>query len=143
MPEVLNSFMDELDRIKWKYQPPQVYDDGNTVLRCGISGKDAQYTLTFVFDENGHTVCIRVFDLINVPDSKRFQMLELINTLNRDYRWTRFFLSKDSKMQVQIDHMIDGGKGPQHMVELMIRLMRIVDDIYPRLMKLIWGGEEE
>ena len=143
MPEVINSLMDELDGIGWKYQPPQVYPDGNTVLRSGVNGKNAQYTITMVFDEKGHTVCLRVFDLIPTPDEKRFQLLELINTLNRDYRWARFFLSQDSRLQVQVDHLTDGDRCAQEIVELIMRLIRIIDDVYPRFMRIIWGGEGE
>lgn len=139
MLDTAKTFIQELERINWKYRPPQELENGKVAVSCGINGKSSHYDMHFFFDEDNHSVCIRVFELTRVPVDKKFQVMELINQLNAGYRWVKFFTNNEDNVNVQVDAVVNAENSGKITVELMARTFKIIDEIYPRFMKAIWS----
>ncbi len=78
MPDSAANFIQEPDRINWKYRPLQELENGKNAISCGINGKNTHYDMHFFFDEDNYSVCIRAFELPRVPIDKKFQVMDLI-----------------------------------------------------------------
>jgi len=139
MLDTAANFIEELKRINWKYREPQQLDNGKVAVSCGINGKSSHYDMHFFFDEDNHSVCIRVFQLLRVPIDKKFQVMELINQLNSNYRWVKFYTNADDDVNVQTDAIINAENSGKITVELMARTYRVIDEIYPKFMHAIWS----
>lgn len=70
MLDTTANFIQELDRINWKYRPVQELENGKNAVSCGVNGKSTHYDMHFFFDEDNHSVHIRVFELLRVPIDK-------------------------------------------------------------------------
>lgn len=132
-------FMSECDRVGLKYRDSRDLEGGQSVVVCGVNGKNnARYDILFIFDQDGRAVSLRVFGLVNFPEEKTEAVMDLANDLNAHYRWLKFFVD-ESKVNAQCDAIINDETSGRICVELMLRTMRIVDDIYPRFMHVLWG----
>ncbi len=132
-------FMSECDSAGLKYRDSRDLDDGNSLVVCGVSGKNnARYDVLFIFDKDGHSVSLRVFGLVTSPEEKWAAMLDAVNSVNATYRWLKFFM-KDDRVNVQCDAIISDETSGKVCVELLVRTMRIVDEAYPRFMRVLWG----
>ena len=132
-------FMSECDRVGLKYRDSRDLDDGQSLVVCGVNGKNnARYDVVFVFGKDGRDVLLRVTGLVAFPEEKWGPMLELVNELNGNYRWLKFDV-KPERVDAQCDAVIDEDTSGRICVELMLRTMRIIDDAYPKFMHVLWG----
>ncbi len=132
-------FMSECDSAGLKYRDSRDLDDGNSLVVCGVSGKNnARYDVLFIFDKDGHSVSLRVFGLVTSSEEKWAAMLDAVNSVNATYRWLKFFM-KDDRVNVQCDAIISDETSGKVCVELLVRTMRIVDEAYPSFMRVLWG----
>ena len=132
-------FMSACDSAGLKYRESRDLDDGGSLVVCGVNGKNnARYDVLFVFDKDGHSVSLRVFGLLTFPEEKWAAMLDAANELNGTYRWLKFF-TKEDRVNVQCDAVISDDTSGKVCVELLVRTMRIVDEAYPRFMRVLWG----
>ena len=132
-------FMSECDRVGLKYRDSRDLDDGQSLVVCGVNGKNnARYDVVFVFGKDGRDVLMRVTGLVAFPEEKWGPMLELVNELNGSYRWLKFDV-KPEQVDAQCDAVIDEDTSGRICVELMLRTMRIIDDAYPKFMHVLWG----
>lgn len=133
------NFIEELKKINWKYREPQTLENGKVVVSCGINGKNTHYDLHFFFDENGKAACIRVFELLRVPIDKKLPVMDLINQLHAQYRWVKFFINTEEYVNLQADAIITAENSGKVCLELMAHFFKIIDESYPRFMKIIWS----
>ena len=132
-------FMSECDRMGLKYRDSRDLNDGSSLVACGVQGKNnARYDVRYIFDKDGHSVSLRVFGLVIFPEEKWAGMLDAVNEVNGTYRWLKFF-TKDDRVNVQGDAIINDDTSGKICVELLVRTMKIVDDVYPRFMRVLWG----
>ena len=134
-------FMDALTKANLKYKDSRDMDDGNSLVACGVSGKNnAQYNVLFIFDANGETVSIRVYNLVvSCPEEKTLKMLDAINDVNAHYRWLKFYLDKEQAVNVQADAYVDCDAEGKICVKYLLRFMQIIDECYPTFMRVLWG----
>ena len=132
-------FMSECDRVGLKYRDCRDLDNGESVVVCGVNGKNnARYDVIYIFDKDGHAVSLRVFGLVQFPDEKYGAILDVANSINAGYRWLKFYAG-DGKINVQCDAIISDETSGAICVELFVRTMRIIDDVYPKFMHLLWA----
>jgi len=91
------------------------------------------------FDDDDETVAIRAFEVVKVPDDKKKEILRACNELNAQYRWAKFYLEDDMFVAVADDAIIDAAACGEEIHELVLRIMNIVDEGYPTLMKAIYA----
>ena len=132
-------FMSECDQVGLKYRDSRDLENGQSVVICGVSGKNnARYEILFFFDGDERTVSLRIFALVNFPEEKTEAVMDIANDLNAHYRWLKFYID-ESKVNAQCDAIINDENSGRICVELMLRTMRIIDEIYPRFMHALWG----
>lgn len=93
------------------------------------------------FDEDGAPyISIRCWEISTVKDvSKRVNAILACNNIHTQYRWVTFFLDDDSDINAQIDAQLSLSNAGEECHTLVLRLVNIVDDVYPNLMKAIWA----
>ena len=132
-------FMSECDRVGLKYRDSRDLENGQSIVVCGVSGKNnARYDVVLMFGKEGHDVMLRVTGLVTFPEDKWGPMLELVNELNGGYRWLKLDVKPD-RLDAQCDAIISEETSGRICVELLLRTMRIIDDVYPRFMHVLWG----
>ena len=82
---------------------------------------------------------VRIFSIARVPKNKTAAVLEVLNALMIEYRWLRFYLDSDNEVTAAIDAVITEETAAPVAGELLARGLNIVDDIYPRIMKVLWA----
>lgn len=109
-------------------------------LHASISGKANSYVLKYIMKETGKgDLALRIFKLANVPENRRMNVYPVLNSLQRQYRFVRFNLDSDGDVNLEYDlpNCTTGIGGIA--LEMLLRIMKIVDDIYPELMKALWS----
>ncbi|MBE5807130.1 MAG: hypothetical protein E7317_02185 [Clostridiales bacterium] len=134
------AFMAECDRAQIKYHNTREIDNGSSLVVCGFTGKqNNRYDVAVIFDANEKSAGLRIFKLAVASEEKREEVLKAINDINNTFRWTKFTLHDDGDINVEIDALINQETVGRVMVELMLRMAKIVDDAYPQLMHALWG----
>ena len=139
MLQTTTDFLETLKKNEWKYKDLQELDNGNDRVCCGVNAKHTTVDYHFFFDKDGHSFTMRVFRLFAVPIDKKLQIMELMNTVNLNYRWVKFFIDKESWMSVQADAIVTSENAGAVGMELMIRTTQIIDDTYANFMREIWA----
>ena len=67
------------------------------------------------------------------------QALVLCNTLNSQYRWVKFYIDQDYEINVDVDAILTQGTAGAQSVELMFRMMSIIESAEPRIQQLLEG----
>lgn len=133
-------FMSECDRVGLRYQDSRDLNDGGSLVVCGVHGKNnARYDVLFVFAQDQHTVSMQILGLLQYDEEHNENMLAIANELNGTYRWFKFFTKENKKINVQADAIISEETSGHICVELLVRVMRIIDEVYPKFMHALWS----
>lgn len=135
----LDSFIEEMQKAGLKYGEPRDLPGGDVAVSCGIKGKYGAYEFVFVFYADEHSFSGHVPNLLSIPIDKRIQLVDLMNSLNATYRWVKFYDDGESYLRVQVDAIVNPETCGKIAVELLLRTMKIIDEVYPKFMKTVWG----
>lgn len=109
-------------------------------LVAGISGKANNYQIKFICKDGGkNDVAMRIFSLVHISASNRAQTLALLNSFQIKYRFLRFTLDSDDDVKVEYDMPSCTNDIGGSAVEMLLRTMKMIDEIYPELMRCVWG----
>lgn len=109
-------------------------------LVAGISGKANSYQIKYICKDGGkNDVAVRVFGLASFPKGREQAAYRLLNGLQRKYRYLRFVLDKDNDVNLEYDLPSDSENVGPIGREMLIRIMKMVDEFYPELMRAIWA----
>ena len=100
----------------------------------------------FISTDENNDVAIRVYGLIHsIPVEKRAIMLEVCNRLNETIRFVKFYLDKDSNVNVEADLPVEIGDENLGACcfELFVRIMRILNDKYHVLAEALYQDETD
>lgn len=93
-----------------------------------------------IFDDNDRTVSIKSFNLCTVPEEKKDRIYKICSDINERFRWATFFVDEDDNtITVQDDAVIQADTSGDEIFELIMRMVNIIDEAYPTLMKGIWN----
>lgn len=108
-------------------------------VHAGVSGKGTTYTMKFICNvKTSDNLGLRVFDLIHVPTEKRGEILSLLSQFQSRYRFWRFNLDASNQVNLEYDFPPATSKHGKMAVELFLRTMKMIDDIYPELSQCVW-----
>ena len=107
------------------------------------NGDGSHLNFSFQFD-NQETDCEEKANHLHVSTfiencnmrSKYSQALMLCNNLNQEYRWAKFYVDKDYDVACDADAILSDDAAGDECIELMFRLMTIIDEVIPRVMHL-------
>lgn len=135
--ERVKSFFDEKG-IKYTYFEPDEKSGEVLKVTFGADNKES-ISILFFFDADGDSVNVKSFSIAKVAEGKLMEMYTLINELNYEYRWIKFYLDKDNEVAASGDAIINEETAGDECMEIVLRYVNIIDEVYPRLMKVIWG----
>lgn len=92
------------------------------------------------FDDDGKgLVTFLSFSLGEFPQSQYAKALVTCNSINCKYRWVKFYISDDYRITVSADAIIDEETCGDECMEYVIRMIRIIDEVYPEFMRARWA----
>ena len=87
-------------------------------------------------------VQVMVPEILSCPQEKYLDVINICNRLNGKFRWFKFYLTENPNafsLRVQSDLYIEPDISGKICMDIMMRLIRVVDEAYPDFMKTIWG----
>ena len=107
-------------------------------LQFGIKN-GGNYRIRFISKDDDNDVAVRVFSLVEVDESKQAKVLPIINQLNSKYRFVKFVLDSDGDINLEYDYLVRCPNPAVSAREIVIRIVKIVDEAYPELMRAMWA----
>lgn len=107
-----------------------------------FTGSNCSVRIRFINSDDDNDVKVLTENFAKFPESKRIKGLELINDLNRNYKYIKFSIDDDGDLCAQYDLPVsaaDENLG-SIVIEIAMRCAKIVDDSYPKIMQSIWGA---
>lgn len=96
------------------------------------------YRIKYISIDNDNDVVVRVFGLVSVSEEQRLSMLELINEINAEYRYIKLCCDDDGEINIEYDFQLSSSHPEDSATEIVSRFVKIIDEIYPRLMRALW-----
>ncbi len=128
--KMVKLFTRKLDAEGLKYN---VRDDKPIVSLNYTGDNFKSLTFTFIFDDDGESVAIRVWSIIELEDYQLAEAYAFCNQMNYDYRWLRFYIDDDKELTAAMDAVINPMTADTECLELLNRTVSIVDKVYGKL----------
>ena len=96
------------------------------VTKCIFSGEEGQYFSMYLVYER-------------IPEEKVADLIFLCNELNAEYKWVTYYIEKDNDLVMHDDAIVSPESAADECFELLIRMLKISEDIKPRIMKAIYA----
>lgn len=71
--------------------------------------------------------------------NKETEALVTCNKANKQYRRVKFYADDDFNIAVSADAILSGGSCGSECPKMVLRMIDIVDEMYPAFMKALWG----
>ena len=140
MLPVAYSFIQSLNANNYRFTHNEAQDGRKEHIRISFNGDHGNtISQNFIFDPDGTSVNIVAFSICKVSSDKMMDMFVLLNEFNSNYRWLKFYIDDDNEVTVSADAVIEPVTAGDELSEIMHRFNRIIDEVYPRLMKICWG----
>ena len=109
--------------------------DGDSVVEFPYQGKIAK--MFFCGPEGGYFSIYVVYE--RVPEEKLADVIFLCNELNAQYKWITFYVDKDGDVVLHDDAILSVDSAADEAFELLIRMLKIGDEVKPTIMKAIYA----
>lgn len=123
-----NIYMEENhDEIGTFFRAPQALKGGGNVL------------VVVSFSNQESIVDISIFNIAHIENPlKKEELHKLMNELNMDYRYAKF-IESDNGVIAQYSYDVREHFNPGIVLDHIALLLNVVDDAYPKFMKLQWA----
>ena len=75
-----------------------------------------------------------------IEEAKKAKIYQVMSKLNDDFRWVKFSIDEnDNTVTASTDAVIRMDVAGEICYELVFRMVNIVDDAYPEIMKALWA----
>ncbi len=140
MLKSVSNFINLLESKEIKYTHYPAEEKRKEAIKILYTGEhNNSLTFVFFFDDDGESVNVKVWDICKVTEEKIMEMHVVINELNYEYRWIKLFVDDENEVTASGDAIIDEDTAGEECYEILGRYLSILDDIYPRLMKVLWA----
>lgn len=110
------------------------------LLRLGWEIEGGSMDVFFDFDESDTHVHLEGLNFIKVPENKYDAMYKVLNECNDNYSHIKFVLDTEhGQINARDDAVIQLDSCGEECFELMIRMVKVVEDAFPKFMKAIWS----
>ena len=135
LAKVVSAFFDTKDL------KHELTGENESVIMTGFGGKEnvGSVGLVLFFDEE-RTVHFTTKDFVHVPQNRMDAIYPLLNELNKRYRWAKFTVDDEGDIFAETNGVLDLDTCGDECIEIILRLVDIVDDAYPSIMKGIYGA---
>lgn len=117
-------------------------DLDDVAVRIGYNTDNVQggVSVVVIFDkDNSHYATLRSWDVGKFDGELKVKGIAVCNEMNKQYRWCKFFINDDGDVTAQIDAIFDMGNVGPVVLEMVRRMVNIVDEAYPAFMKVRWS----
>ena len=111
------------------------FEDGDCLVEFPYKGKATK--LIFSGEDGKYLSLYLNFE--NVPEDKYVDVLIACNELNKQYKWATFYLDDDRDLIIHDDAILSEDSAADEAFELLVRMIRIGDDVKPVIMKAIYA----
>ena len=131
------AFVSYLEKEKLKYED---IDERALRMSWNVGNIASGLEILVIFDkENRNAVHFMSSGFCKVPEDKIDTMLRACNEANERYRWFKFYIDKKRDIYAEADAILDMANVSEECIELVARMVNIVDDVYPTFMKVIYA----
>lgn len=109
--------------------------NGDSVIEFPYQGKN--YKLFFEGPNGCYLSLFLVFE--HVPDEKIADVIFTCNDLNCDYKWITFYVDKENDIVLHDDAILTIDNAADEAFELLLRMLKISEDVKPKLMRAIYA----
>ena len=109
--------------------------DGDSVVEFPYQGKVTK--LIFSGTTTNYMSLYLVYE--RVPDEKYADAVFVCNELNARFKWATFSVDSDKAIIIHDDAILDVNNAADEAFELLLRIIRIGDDVKPIIMKTIYA----
>lgn len=110
------------------------------VVRVSYIGDNFSSIVIYVIFQGEDTdVQFRCEDIAKVNPNKVNEAIVACNKLNAEYRWVKFYVREDGELRAEMDAVIDAQTVGEECSIGVQRMVRIVDEAYPKIMGALWG----
>ena len=108
-------------------------------LQFGIDN-GGSYRIRFISRDDDNDVAVRVFGMVTLKEEQWSKVLPALNKLNAKYRYVKFVLDSDGDVNLEYDYLMRDPDPAASAKELVIRIVKIVDEAYPEIMHALWSN---
>ena len=119
----------------------ELLNEDTGLIRLGFTMENKDSLSIFLdFSADGTSVSLVSFEIAKAPVEKKYKMFELCNSLNKRYKWVRFYYDEEKAMiTAQDDAVIQLDSCGEEIIRCCIQMMHIVDEAYPEIMRAIFA----
>lgn len=138
MARYSTNLMRYLDLRKIKYS---VIDDYTLTVSYSCENIDSLSVVVFFDKDGANQVHLMASDIASFKGGAEKNLKGFItcNLLNSKVRWAKFYLDDDFDMVVDCDAIVDSDTVGEECTSLIMRIVNIVDEAYPTIMKALWA----
>ncbi len=115
---------------------PEILDG---YFRVGWSIEGTSIDVFFVIDDDDSHAHLRGLNFVKIPENKYEKMFKVVNALNDEYNWVKFIVDIEHEtIAARDDAVIHLDSCGEECYELMMRMVGIVQEAYPEIMKALW-----
>ena len=117
-------------------------DKGEVIFTGFNLESSGEHNILMFFSDDNSAVQVVMPNVGNAafPADKLPAMYELCSKLNKEYRWVKFYVDEESRnIRATDDGVIQLDSCGPECERLLIQLVRIVDQVYSRIMKAFWS----
>lgn len=144
MIRATRNMLDFFERQGMKYSPDiETLKSGKDVVKVTYTGANKEIIRFNIFvDPDEDNVAIRVWTIAKTLDANQAAAVTLLlNDLNNNYRWYRWYLDDDREVTASVDAVITADTIGDVAYELVQRGVDIIDENYPKVMKAMWSDQ--
>jgi len=106
-----------------------------STLKINIMMGELTYNI-YVIAEADHTMTIRIADLAKFTDGQLGSVLELCNTMNRNTRWAKHYISEDCEIIIEDNEVTNESMTADNIFAMVGRNMQAAGNVFSELKKL-------
>ncbi len=127
------------NRMDQKNLPYREINNGTLeIIQQGNSIQNIRIVVGFG-DGTSNKPWFKNYDLGRFDGDKYAAGLIACNDANKKYRWVRFFIDEDNDVVAEADAIVSDESVFDEVIELIVRMLNIIDDLYPSFMKARWA----
>lgn len=117
-----------------------ILDKDGRVIETGGKLENTRIRVVIVFSEDNSDVSISATGFAEVPSDKVDKIINVCNDLNSHFRWVKFVYDKENEvLTAQDDALVQLDSVAEEVFELVMRMISIVDEAYPTIMRALWA----
>ncbi len=131
-----DEFCAKLDEMKCHYQS-KTNEKGKNIILLVLNGNHySGLNFYIVFDDK--SAQIKCYNVCKFSEEKNLVILQTVNKLNCDYRWTTFAALPEGTVMVSMDIDMIEETSASILLRSLFNIIEIVDLVYPILMKALY-----